>query len=155
MASDFQVNSIVVLLTMLAVGMTVGLHYEGLNWLARRLTHKGHARRRRVLYGVIGALLLHIAEIWMFGMAYWLCLAFPGAGGITGAHESGLLDTVYLSAMTFSTVGFGDVSPHGAIRFIAGTEAVLGLFLIAWSATFTYYEMAQNWRSDAARDGSA
>jgi hypothetical protein len=146
MAPDFHVNLIMVLLTVLVVGMTVGMHYEGLNWLARWLTNQGHARRRRVLYGVIGALLLHIAEIWLFGVAYWVSLALPNAGGITGTVESGLLDTVYLSAMTFSTVGFGDVAPYGAIRFIAGTEAVLGLFLIAWSATFTYYEMAQNWK---------
>ena len=146
MAPDFNVNLIVVLLTVLSVGMAVGLHYEGLNWLARWLTNQGHARRRRVLYGVIGALLSHIAEIWLFGVVYWICLALPNAGGVTGAHDSGLLDTVYLSAMTFSTVGFEDVAPHGAIRFIAGTEAVLGLFLIAWSATFTYYEMAQNWK---------
>ena len=146
MAPEFQVNLLVVLLAALAVGLAVGLHYEGLNWLARRLTTQGHARRRRVLYGVIGALLLHIAEIWVFGVAYWIGLTFPGAGGVAGAYDGGLLDTVYLSAMTFSTVGFGDVAPHGAIRFIAGTEAVLGLFLIAWSATFTYYEMAQNWK---------
>ncbi|MGO4550730.1 ion channel [Lysobacter sp. 2RAF19] len=147
MAPTLHVNLFVVLVTVLAVGMTVGLHYEGLNWLARRLTRQGQARRRRVLYGVIGALLLHIAEIWIFGGAYWICLGLPGAGGVTGAKGTGFLDTVYLSAMTFSTVGFGDVSPYGAIRFIAGTEAVLGLFLIAWSATFTYYEMAQNWRA--------
>lgn len=74
------------------------------------------------------------------------CLALPGAGAVAGAPSAGLLDTVYLSAMTFSTVGFGDVAPAGPIRFIAGTEAVLGLFLIAWSATFTYYEMERNWR---------
>ena len=146
MAPSFGVNAIVVLLTAMAVAATVGLHYEGLNWLARRLTQRARNRRRRVLHAVLGALALHIAEIWIFGVAYWLCLALPGAGGITGAPENGLLDTVYLSAMTFSTVGFGDVAPHGTIRFIAGTEAVLGLFVIAWSATFTYYEMAQNWR---------
>ena len=147
MAPSFGVNAIIVLLTALAVAATVGLHYEGLNWLARRLTQRSQDRRRRVLYAVVGVLILHIAEIWIFGAAYWLCLALPGTGGVTGAPESGLLDTVYLSAMTFSTVGFGDVAPYGAIRFIAGTEAVLGLFVIAWSATFTYYEMSQNWRS--------
>ncbi|BCT93018.1 ion transporter [Lysobacter helvus] len=146
MAPDVHVNVIVVLVTVLTVGMAVGLHYEGLNWLARRLSTQPHARRRRVLYAVVGALLLHITEIWMFGAAYWACLALPGAGGVTGAADGGLLENVYLSAMTFSTVGFGDVAPHGAIRFIAGTEAVLGLFLIAWSATFTYYEMSQNWK---------
>lgn len=147
MAPDFYVNLAVVLLTALVIALTVGIHYEGLNWLARRLSSHGALRRRRVLLGVIGALALHITEIWLFGFAYWICLALPGAGGVSGAYDGGLLDTVYLSAMTFSTVGFGDVAPHGAIRFIAGTEAVLGLFLIAWSATFTYYEMAQNWRS--------
>jgi len=146
MGPSFGVNAIVVLLTAMAVAATVGLHYEGLNWLARRLTQRARNRRRRVLHAVLGALALHIAEIWIFGLAYWLCLALPGAGGVTGAPESGLLDTVYLSAMTFSTVGFGDVAPYGAIRFIAGTEAVLGLFVIAWSATFTYYEMSRNWR---------
>lgn len=146
MAPNFSVNLIVVLLTAMAVAATVGLHYEGLNWLARRLTRRAHNRRRRVLHAVLGALALHIAEIWIFGLTYWLCLTLPDAGGLIGAPESGLLDTVYLSAMTFSTVGFGDVAPHGAIRFIAGTEAVLGLFVIAWSATFTYYEMSQNWR---------
>lgn len=146
MAPNFGVNLIVVLLTAMAVAATVGLHYEGLNWLARRLTQRARNRRRRVLYAVLGALALHITEIWIFGIAYWLSLALPGAGGLVGAPTSSLLDTVYLSAMTFSTVGFGDVAPHGAIRFIAGTEAVLGLFVIAWSATFTYYEMSQNWR---------
>lgn len=147
MASSSYVNLAVVLLTALAVALTVGLHYEGLNWLARKMTTYGTARRRRVLYAVIGALLLHISEIWLFGVAYWVGLALPGAGGVRGDYEGSLLDTVYLSAMTFSTVGFGDIAPHGAIRFMAGTEAVLGLFLIAWSATFTYYEMAQNWRT--------
>jgi len=146
MAPTFSVNLMVVLLTAMAVAGTIGLHYEGLNWLAKRLTLGGQDRRRRVLDAVVGALVLHIAEIWIFGVAYWLSLALPGAGDVTGAPDNSLLETVYLSAMTFSTVGFGDVAPHGPIRFIAGTEAVLGLFVIAWSATFTYYEMSRNWR---------
>ena len=146
MAPSLSVNLIIVLLTAMAVAGTIGLHYEGLNWLAKRLTLRGQNRRRRVLDAVVGALILHIAEIWIFGVTYWLSLALPGSGGVIGSPDSGLLDMVYLSAMTFSTVGFGDVAPHGPIRFIAGTEAVLGLFVIAWSATFTYYEMSRNWR---------
>lgn len=146
MAPLFGVNLAVVLLAIIAVSASVGLHYEGLNWLARRLSHGKGQRRKRVLHAVIGVLLLHISEIWIFGSIYWLSLQMPGAGSVIGVVDPGILDTVYLSAMTFSTVGFGDVAPHGAIRFIAGTEAVLGLFLIAWSATFTYLEMERNWR---------
>jgi hypothetical protein len=146
MAPHFGVNLAVVLLTLAAVIAAVGLHYEGLNWLARWLARSKGPRRRRVLRAVIGVLSLHVVEIWIFGFAYWLSLALPGAGSVVGTFEPGILDTVYLSAMTYSTVGFGDVAPHGAIRFIAGAEAVLGLFLIAWSATFTYLEMERNWR---------
>jgi hypothetical protein len=139
---------LVVLLTVAAVVLSVGLHYEGLNLLARRLAGHGGRQRRRVLYAVIGVLVLLVAEIWIFGLAYWLALKMPGTGEVMGS-DGGLLETVYLSAMTFSTVGFGDVAPSGAIRFIAGTEAVLGLFLIAWSATFTYLEMEQHWRRNS------
>jgi hypothetical protein len=56
------------------------------------------------------------------------------------------LDAVYLSAETFTTVGFGDLAPRGAIRFLAGTEALTGFILITWSASFLYLEMEQYWR---------
>ena len=147
MTSDFGVHLAVILLTLAAVG----LHYEGLSWLARRLAHAKGPHRRRVLYAVIGLMALHVAEIWIFGGAYLLALSMPGAGSISGAPAAGILDAVYLSAMSFSTVGFGDVAPQGAIRFIAGTEAVLGLFLIGWSATFTFLEMEQNWNDRPRR----
>lgn len=145
MTSQFGVHLAVVVLTLAAVIAVVGLHYEGLNWLARWLARSKGPHRPRVLRAVIGLMALHVAEIWIFGGAYWLALTMPGAGSIGGVPAVGMLDAVYLSAMSFSTVGFGDVVPHGAIRFIAGSEAVLGLFLIAWSATFAYLEMEQNW----------
>jgi hypothetical protein len=145
MNPPYGVQLAVVLLTLVAVAAAVGLHYEGLNWLARHLARSKGAHRPRVLRAVIGVMGLHFAEIWVFGLAFWWAISLPGAGAIGGAESTGLLEAVYLSAMAYSTVGFGDVVPHGAIRFIAGTEAVVGLFLIAWSATFTYLEMEQNW----------
>ena len=35
--------------------------------------------------------------------------------------------------MTYTTVGFGDVVPLGAICFMAGVEALTGLVMITWS----------------------
>lgn len=145
MSMPSGIQLVVVLLALAAIVCAVGLHYEGLNWLARHLARSQGARRSRVLRAVIGVMLLHFAEIWIFGLAFWWAASIPGAGSIGGAGTAGLFDAVYLSAMSYSTVGFGDVVPHGDIRFIAGTEAVVGLFLIAWSATFTYLEMEQNW----------
>lgn len=150
--SEFGVHLAVVVLTLAAVVAVVGLHYEGLNWLARWLARSKGAHRPRVLRAVIGLMALHVVEIWIFGGTYFLALTMPGAGSIGGVPAVGILDAVYLSAMSFSTVGFGDVVPHGAIRFIAGSEAVLGLFLIAWSATFAYLEMEQNWTERTRRE---
>ena len=139
-------NTLVVVATVaLVLGCVVG-HYEGLNWLARRLAHREGPRRPRVLYAVLGVVGLHIAEIWIFGLGIWALLHLPDAGAIVGVGTSPLLDAIYLSAVTFTTVGFGDLAPSGPIRFVIGTEALLGFVLLTWSASFTYLEMEKNWR---------
>jgi len=48
----------------------------------------------------------------------------------------------------FTTLGFGDVIPYGAIRFMTGMEALTGLVLITWSASFAFIEMQRHWRLD-------
>jgi type IV secretory pathway TrbD component len=124
----------------------VSLHYEGLSSLARRQQKSSAApRRRRVLFDILGIVFLHVTEIWIFGIAIWLLLMADGTGQMGGAVHHPLLDAVYLSAMSYTTVGYGDVLPEGSLRFLAGTEALLGLVLITWSASFTFLEMQRNW----------
>jgi hypothetical protein len=36
---------------------------------------------------------------------------------------------LYFSAITFTTVGYGDLAPHGALRLIAASEAFTGILL--------------------------
>ena len=43
-------------------------------------------------------------------------------------------------------MGFGDIEPFGYIRFLAGIEALTGLLLITWSASFLFLEMQRFWR---------
>lgn len=137
----------VIAITALAALATVLLHYEGLSLLARRIGRRRGPPGRRTVLGVIaGLLVLHVAEIWLFGLALWGLLQFAGTGSIAGAHPVNLFDAVYLSAVTFTTVGFGDLAPVGPIRFLAGTEALVGLMMITWSASFTYLEMTRHWR---------
>lgn len=144
--ANWLTNGLIVGTTIaLVLGCVVG-HYEGLNWLARRLSHREGPRRPRVLYAVLGAAALHIVEIWVFGLGLWGVLHLPDAGAIVGVGTSPLLDAIYLSAVTFTTVGFGDLAPSGSIRFLLGTEALIGFVLLAWSASFTYLEMEKNWR---------
>ncbi len=147
MYGDWTANLIVVLGTVVAVGASVLVHYEGLSllsqWLARR---HDHHPRRKVLYGIFGVLSLHIAEIWIFGLTVWALLMFPNTGSVAGSIAGSLLDAVYLSANTYTTVGFGDLAPVGPLRFVGGTMALTGLVLITWSASFTFLEMERYWR---------
>jgi hypothetical protein len=42
----------------------------------------------------------------------------------------------------------GEIVPVGPIRFLTGMEAVGGLLLITWSASFTFIEMQRYWGRD-------
>lgn len=149
--THWGVNLVVVLVTALVVAACVLLHYEGLNLLSRRLARRLDGRpRRKVLYGIFGVLALHITEIWLIGVALLAVHMIPGAGRVSGAEPLQLLDAVYLAAVSYSTVGFGDLAPVGPLRFLVGTSALTGLVLITWSASFTFLEMERYWRR--ARD---
>jgi len=134
--------------------LAVVIHYEGLHTLARRYTQRPPRRSRRAMLKIMFALVgLHIVEIWGFGLAYWGLLKVPQVGSIQGEHGvDSVFDAVYLSATTFSTLGFGDLAPIGAIRLVSGMEAVVGLLLITWSASFTYFEMSRLWRAPMGED---
>ena len=144
----------VVLATILVLAICVIFQYEALTvvwrWLSR---HQGH-RRVKVLYGIVSVIALHFVQICLFGAALWLLLLWPATGGLLGEATNSFLDCVYLSSITFSTVGFGDIAPVGPIRFLAGTEALSGFVLITWSASFTYLEMERFWRSEDMKNVS-
>ena len=147
----------------LTAGLTVVvvlLHYEGLKWLARhygprtsgRARATGARSQRAGFVGLIFALLaLHVIEIWCFGIGYYWLELQPDMGFIHGQHPiTSLFDGVYFSSTAYTTLGLGDLSPVGPIRLLAGMEAVTGLLLITWSASFTYLEMTRVWQRDDA-----
>lgn len=136
----------VLLATVLVISLVIGLHYEVLRACIRFLPAVSHARRRRVVILILVILCTHAVEIWLFAFGYYGLLRFDGYGTITGFVEiTTLLDHAYYSAMVYTTVGFGDVYPVGPIRFMTGMEALTGLVMITWSASFTFLEMQRDW----------
>lgn len=131
--------------TAVAVVACVALHYEGLRLLGKGLPLPSGNHRARIVLLILGLLALHIMEIWVFGGAYYLLLVTGDFGTLQGDGPMSLLDCVYYSATVFSTLGFGDIVPKGAIRFMTGTEAIAGLTLITWSASYTFLFMQKTW----------
>lgn len=49
--------------------------------------------------------------------------------------------SLYFSAETYTSPATVIVVPGGALRLLAGVEALNGLLLIGWSASYTYIAM--------------
>lgn len=138
---------LMVAITATLVVTAVVLHYETLERLNYSISSWRLKQRPRVLALIIFIMVLHIAEIWIFGIGIYLTAQFPNLGHIAGVEPLMLLDAIYVSAVTYTTVGYGDLTPDGPIRLILGTEALTGFVLVTWSASFTYLEMQRYWRS--------
>jgi len=142
-----QSRSVVVLVTIAMVVACVVLHYEALNWLTGWMKRIKLRPRRHILVLIFAILLIHVAEIWIFGLGYFFLISGEGHGNLVASHAIGFFDCIYYSAVCFTTLGLGDVIPTGAVRFVTGTEALAGFVLLTWSASFTFVEMERFWRT--------
>jgi len=135
-----------VLLACLAViAVTTILHYEVLSALDQRLPALRIPHRSKLLVVMAVTVLAHIAEMVIWGATMWLLVHHAAVGTLTGDTDLSLLDCIYLSAETYTSLGFGAVVPNGHLRMLIGLEGLNGLLLIAWSASFAYLAMEKFW----------
>jgi hypothetical protein len=144
------------LITLVIVIICVGVHYEGLSVLSRWARVDISPPRLKIATLIVGQLFLHVIEIWIFAVGYFILaqklrfgflVQLPYSDNLS-TEVTGFLDFVYFSAVVYSTLGFGDIIPGGPVRFLTGMEAVAGLVLITWSASFTFIEMQRYWGRD-------
>lgn len=134
--------------TLILVVVCVMLHYEALEliqragaWLHRRSPwHRWHLSML-----VCGLLAAHALEAVLFGFAYWWMVGDNDYGRIVGAQTSGIAECIYFSFINYTSLGYGDLVPSGPLRFMAGMEALTGLALISWTASFLYLQMQRIW----------
>lgn len=137
-----------VIINGLLVAASVLIHYEILSRLSIIIPVISMPPRFKVVLGVLGALCAHVIEIWLFAFGYFYMIDSGLFGTLEGRFDGSLLDCVYFSFTTYSTLGFGDIEPVGLLRFLVGLEALTGLVLITWSASFMFIEMQKFWQDD-------
>lgn len=137
---------VVVISTLVTLIACVSIHGVAAAFLMRRLSAlKLHAAACVILM-VLGLFVAHVIEIWLYGVVAWTLVQFDGAGAVIGQQDViTVLDHVYFSAVSYTTLGYGEVYPVGPIRFIFGTEALTGFMLITWSASITFLQMQRFW----------
>ncbi len=134
------------------VAITVIIHYEILRLLSNIIPKMRIRLRLRVVFGVFGTICAHIVEVGLFGVAFYLMVHQGGFGDLTGSFNGSLVDSVYFSFINYTTVGYGDIVPTGSLRFLAGLEAITGLSLITWSASFMFMEMTMFWDKETTEN---
>lgn len=140
---------LVVLACCLLVVATTILHYEVLRSLNSRLPALRVPGRAKLVVVILAAFVAHAAEMALYGVALYILVAWLGVGSLTGTVGSSLASCLYFSAETYTSLGFGDLTPVGPVRLLAGVEALNGLLLIGWSASFTYISMERFWSPGA------
>lgn len=136
---------LVTLVNMLVVVAAVIIHYECLLRLNNLLPRLVVQHRFRIVFGVLGAMAAHAIEVWGFALAYFLMIQRGGWGNLVGNFDGTLTDCAYFSFTTFTTIGFGDIEPVGYLKYLTGLEALTGLVLITWTASFLFLEMQRYW----------
>lgn len=138
---------VVVASCLFLIALTTLIHYEVLCGLHVGLPKLRIADRTKLLVVIFAAFVAHAVEISLYGLTLYGLIRYMGAGSLSGAGEASLLDCLYFSAETYSSLGLGDIAPSGPVRLLAGVEALNGLLLIAWSASYAYLAMERFWPS--------
>lgn len=141
------------LISILMVVFCVLVHFEGLTLLDRlaRAERKWIRQpRNRIVLVMVGVVFLHVLEIWMFGGLYmWLDANVTHSDLLAASRQLGYhrdwFDYIYFSAVSYTTVGYGDLIPTGIYRILSTSEALIGFLLVTWSASFTYLLMQRLW----------
>jgi hypothetical protein len=78
-----------------------------------------------LLTAVLGLFFIHTIEVWLWAALYLFLDIVPT-----------LEDALYFSTVTFSTLGYGDITPPPGWRLLCSLEAINGFLLIGWSVAY-------------------
>ena len=140
---------VVVLVCLALLVLTTVIHYEMLRGLTIVLPSLAIRPRAKLIVVIFGTFMAHVLEIGLYASAIWVLVRFGGLGTLGDPGRFSLDISLYFSAETYTSLGYGDVVPGGPLRLLAGAEALNGLLLIGWSASYAYIAMERFWNDGA------
>jgi len=135
-----------VVLSFLLGSASALIHFEALKLLSDFLPQATMIETRaKVLVALSGAMVSHLFQIALFATAYHLLRDSFNLGGFHGHFKDAFSSFFYFSIETYTSLGIGDIYPAGSLRLVTGIEALIGLLMIGWTASYTYIEMRRYW----------
>ena len=137
--------TLIILITIVLVMATFFVHQAALSGLARSIPIGAQSSHPWFYLLMLGIFAAHIVEIILFAIGFYVADNLFGLGTLEGGSAEGAMGLFYASAVFYTSLGFGDVLPNAQLRFLASIEALNGLLLIAWSASFMFAAMNRSW----------
>ncbi|MEZ5583421.1 MAG: potassium channel family protein [Candidatus Competibacteraceae bacterium] len=135
------------LIALFIVALTVIVHAVGTSYWIRFVLHhyadhdgyfKPHKTLPALIWTAVVLMLLHLTEVGLWALTYRLLPEIQ-------------LDTfekaAYFSLVTFTTVGYGDVTlSETKWRLLSGMEALDGILLVGWSTALLFMIVQRSWK---------
>ena len=138
------------------MGLTVMVHTVGaVFWfegLSKRLAQQTHENKKirmilSVLTTTITLLLLHLTEAIMWAIVY---MKLPAHAGLDNFH-----DAFYFSIVTFTSLGYGDITLHKDWQLLAGMEAMVGITAFGITTALLFAVIQRYWKVAHAKPKSS
>lgn len=136
-------------LLIISIGMiilTVGTHTVGAAWWLIRLGKKIEKRRRLNLHphlfrGILSTafvlISLHVLEAFLWALLF---LSAPAQSGLDSFH-----DALYFSMITFTTLGYGDITLNPDWQLLAGVEGMVGIVVFGLTTAMLFAVIQKSW----------
>ena len=130
----------------LMMAVTVGIHAFGsaywLGYMAswnNRWKHVDGTKSlyRAVVLTAVFLLLLHFLEM-IIGALFYISL--PEKAGLTGFPEA-----IYFSMVTFTSLGYGDITLHQGWRALSSLEAMVGITVFGLTTALLFAVIQRLW----------
>jgi voltage-gated potassium channel Kch len=128
MLIQIVLGSTMIVITTLIQGVFAVLGIERLRDLLERRATKSLVRSTlRLAAFVLWLFLATIVQVWAWAMLY------VALGAIAGLEKA-----IYFSTVTFTTLGFGDITLDEHWRLLSAFEAANGLLMFGWSTALIF-----------------
>lgn len=136
-----------IIIGLIAIGTTVLIQGYGTSyWLIfmnknyYKLPNKTFEKKsvRLLIFTAFFLLLIHFIQAGIWAFIYFI---LPGITEFETFEKA-----IYFSLVTFTTLGYGEITLGASNRILAGFEAINGILLIGWSTAFMFSVVQSIWQ---------
>lgn len=133
------------LIGFLGVAAAAVVHHFALIAIGRLAPRPDRRPNAKIQMTFVGLLLLHLLEILAFSLLNGALMTWTA---LAEADQAALswVDTIYLTGVNFTTLGYTQIKLTGELRLVTMMQALGGFMFLTWSATYLFAVCQRAWQ---------